>query len=210
MTRPLLAAFLAAVLHAAPAFAYQAKVVGITDGDTVTVLDSAQQQHKVRLAQIDAPEHDQPYGPKSKQALSNLVFGKTIEVEPVTTDRYGRTVAQLEAGSVDVNREMVAEGAAWAYRQYLTDQSYLQTEAEAKAARRGLWALQDDQVMPPWDWRHRGKTSSGPMSTMVQAAAASDGSELCDAAAADHSQWDSRLRGGLRDVPDVRTLRRSR
>jgi micrococcal nuclease len=82
--------------------------------------------------------------------MSDLVFGKTVEVEPVDTDCYGRTVAVVLIGPENVNREMVRRGAAWAYRQYPDDPSLVNLEAEANAHEQGLWALQLDQIMPPW------------------------------------------------------------
>jgi endonuclease YncB( thermonuclease family) len=101
------------------------KVVGIADGDTFTLLTADKQQVKIRLAEIDAPESGQPYGNKSKQALSGLVFGKDVRVVVQTTDRYGRTVGRPYVGDLDVCAEMVRMGAAWAYRDYLRDRSLL-------------------------------------------------------------------------------------
>lgn len=152
--RAALAAALLTACAPTASFAWIGEVVGVHDGDTITVLDVTKAQHKVRLASVDAPELGQPYGDKAKQALSGLVFGKTVEVEPETTDRYGRTVATIRADGTDVNRELVREGAAWAYLQYLRDPSLVGVQDEAKAEQRGLWALQRDQVMPPWEWRH--------------------------------------------------------
>ncbi len=140
--------------------AFEAKVVGVHDGDTITVLDADKVQHKIRMGSIDAPELGQPYGQNARQAMAALVFGKTIEVEPTDTDRYGRTVAVVLVDGENVNREMVREGAAWAYRQYLDDPTLVNLEAEAKAHQRGLWALQADQIMPPWEWRRGSKTQS--------------------------------------------------
>lgn len=133
--------------------AFQARVVGVTDGDTLTVLDAQNQQHRVRLAEIDAPERGQPWGDRSRQALSALVFGKTISVQQTDTDRYGRVVARVFADGQDVNRTMVEQGAAWAYRQHLTDETLIATEARARRARAGLWAMSDAQTVAPWEWR---------------------------------------------------------
>ena len=128
------------------------KVVAIAAGDTVTVLmDNT--QYKIRLAEIDTPERAQPYGSKAKEILSALVFGKTVIAKVQDMDRYGRYVARIYVGDVDVSREMVRQGAAWVYRQYLKDKSLLAVEAEAKAANRGLWALPEAQNIPPWEWR---------------------------------------------------------
>jgi endonuclease YncB( thermonuclease family) len=129
------------------------RVVGIADGDTLTVLDAARQQTRVRLAEIDAPESHQPYGSRAKQALSDLAFGKSVRVVVQDTDRYGRTVGRIYAEFVDVNAEMVRQGAAWVYRQYNRDTSLLRLEQEARDARRGLWALPEAERTPPWEWR---------------------------------------------------------
>ncbi len=120
-------------------------------------------QVKVRLGEIDTPESKQPYGERAKQALSDLAFGKPARVVVQDTDRYGRTVGRVYVGGVDVNAEMVKQGAAWAYRQYLKDQSLLTLEEQAKAAKRGLWGLPETERCPPWDWR-RGTcaTASAP------------------------------------------------
>ncbi|WP_043839199.1 thermonuclease family protein [Muricoccus aerilatus] len=129
------------------------RVVGLADGDTLTLLTPERRQVRVRLGEIDTPESRQPYGSRAQQALSELVFGKEARVVVQDTDRYGRTVGRVYAGSVDVNAEMVRQGAAWVYRQYSRDASLLQLEAEAKAARRGLWALPEAERTPPWEWR---------------------------------------------------------
>jgi endonuclease YncB( thermonuclease family) len=130
--------------------------VGISDGDTFTLLSADKQQVKIRLAEIDAPEAGQPYGNRSKQALSSLVFGKNVLVRVQTTDRYGRTVGRPYVGDLDICEEMVHMGAAWAYRRYLRDQGLLTLEAEAKAQERGLWGLSEAQNRPPWEWRRSG------------------------------------------------------
>jgi endonuclease YncB( thermonuclease family) len=129
------------------------RVVGITDGDTLTVLDEARRQTKVRLAEIDTPEAGQPYGSRAKQALSDLAFGKSVRVVVQDTDRYGRSVGRVYAGFNDINAELVRQGAAWVYRKYNRDPSLLRLEQEAREARRGLWALPDAERTPPWEWR---------------------------------------------------------
>ena len=129
------------------------RVVGVHDGDTLTLLDANRHQTKIRLAEIDTPESAQPYGSRAKQALSDLVFGKDIRVEVREQDRYGRSVGRVYAGSTDVNAAMVAAGAAWVYRQYSHDPELLRLETEARAAGRGLWSLPEAQRTPPWEWR---------------------------------------------------------
>jgi len=131
-----------------------ARVVGVHDGDTITVLTSDKRQIKIRFAEIDAPELSQPYGKKAKLLLSRMVFGKDVSIAPVTTDKYRRIVARVSQGNHDINLALVQSGAAWAYRKYVTDPAFLEAEAEARNARTGLWALQPGQITPPWEWRH--------------------------------------------------------
>ena len=154
-------AFLLLVIASAQVQAteFTGRVVTIADGDTFTLLTVDKQQIKIRLAEIDAPESGQPYGNKSKQVLSGLIFGKDVRVVVQTTDRYGRTVGRPYVGSLDVSAEMVRMGAAWAYREYLRDQGLLTLESDAKANQRGVWGLSEAQNVPPWDWR-RGLNNS--------------------------------------------------
>ncbi len=93
----------------------EGRVVGITDGDTLTLLvDRA--QHKIRLAQIDTPERAQPWGTRARQALSDKVFRKVVTVRVSDTDRYGRLIGEIWLGDRDINRELIREGYAWAYQ----------------------------------------------------------------------------------------------
>jgi endonuclease YncB( thermonuclease family) len=145
---------------AASAETLSGQVVGISDGDTFTLLTSDKTQVKIRVAEIDAPESGQPYGNKSKQALSDLIYGKDVSVTVQTTDRYGRTVGRPYVGDLDVSAEMVRIGAAWVYRQYLRDDNLLALEAEAKQAKRGIWGLSEAQNIAPWEWRRVGNSAS--------------------------------------------------
>jgi endonuclease YncB( thermonuclease family) len=140
---------------ASPALAEELRglVVGITDGDTLTLLTPERREVKIRLAEIDTPESAQPYGTRSRQALSDLAFQQHVRVDVQDIDRYGRTVGRIYAGRVDVNAEMVRRGAAWVYRRYSRDPSLLVFEDEARQARRGIWALPESQRAPPWEWR---------------------------------------------------------
>lgn len=137
---------------------FSATVVGIADGDTVTVLDSAKRQHKIRLMGTDAPEKDQAFGNRSKQSLSTLAHGQTVSVEWSKTDRYGRLVGKLlSAKGTDINLEQVKRGMAWHYKDYQREQSpedrvsYAAAEEEARESRRGLWA--DPNPIAPWQFR---------------------------------------------------------
>ena len=136
------------------------RVVGIADGDTLTLLDAGNRQHKIRLAEIDTPERGQPYANKAKQALSGMVFQQQISVRVVDTDKYGRTVGRIYVGDTDVSAELIRQGAAWVYRKYLRDNSLLTLEAEAKAAKRGIWGLSESQQIPPWEWRQLNRDSA--------------------------------------------------
>ncbi len=135
------------------------RVIAISDGDTLTLLTVDNRQVKIRLAEIDTPESKQPYGTRARQALSDLAFGKSARVDVQETDRYGRSVGRVFVGATDVNAALVEQGAAWVYRQYARDPRLLTLEAEAKAARRGLWALPEAERMPPWEWRRGGQSS---------------------------------------------------
>lgn len=127
-------------------------VVGVADGDTITVLDADKVQHKIRLAEIDAPEKAQPFGNRSKRALNELVHGKVVRVVEHGHDKYKRTIGRVYQGDVDVNAEQVKQGLAWVYRKYSKDATLSPLENEAKAQRLGLWA--DAEPVPPWTWRH--------------------------------------------------------
>lgn len=148
-------AFLAA--QAVQADGLTGKVVGVHDGDTITILSAGNTQHKIRLGQIDAPELRQDFGQVSKDALAAWVFGKTVDIEVETTDRYGRTVGRVRVDGQDANLAQVQAGMAWVYRQYAKDPAYFAAEDAAKAAKRGVWSRPD--AVPPWEYRHGGQAS---------------------------------------------------
>lgn len=134
------------------------RTVGVSDGDTITILDFTNTQHKIRLAGIDAPEKSQPFGQRSKQSLSDLVFGRTVSVETDKVDRYGRKVGKVRTPEgADANLEQVRRGLAWHYKDYQQEQSeadratYAAAEGVARGQRRGLWG--DAQPVAPWDFR---------------------------------------------------------
>jgi micrococcal nuclease len=129
-------------------------VVGVIDGDTVDVrLESG--MIRLRLHAIDAPESGQPHGKAAKQALSALVFGKSVEVEPFEQDRYDRLVARLWLAGDDINAAMLKGGHAWTYRRYAREPAYCAYEQAARDLGRGLWRLPVDQRVAPWEWRQR-------------------------------------------------------
>lgn len=129
-------------------------VVGVVDGDTADVR-LASGMIRVRFHAIDAPESAQPHGAAAKRALSDLVFGKQVDVEPFEQDRYDRLVARLWVGDLDVNAAMIKSGNAWTYRRYADDPAYCAYEKAARDLRRGLWSLAADQRAAPWEWRQR-------------------------------------------------------
>ena len=159
-------------LLASPASAdtLEGRVVRIADGDTVTVVDRDQVQHRVRLAGIDAPEKGQPFGERAKQNLARLTFGKPVEIRWHKRDRYGRLVGQVWVVSpdarcqgagcpktLDAGLAQITVGLAWHYKQYAGEQSeedrerYAFAEVEARARRAGLW--REGDPVAPWEWR---------------------------------------------------------
>ena len=135
---------------------FTGKVVGVTDGDTITVLHNGRGE-KIRLNGIDCPEKGQAYGHKAKEAASALVYGKDVTIQTYGLDKYKRTIGDVTLpDGRNLNQELVQEGMCWWYRKYAAGDTMLERlEAEARAAGRGLWA--DPNPMPPWEWRHRGR-----------------------------------------------------
>ena len=133
------------------------RVVRVTDGDTIVVLDTDKVQHKIRLQGIDAPERRQAFGTKSKEHLSDLVAGKTVEVDYSKYDRYGRVLGIVMVNGEDANLEQIEAGMAWHYKKYQREQSpsdrvkYSDAELEARRHKVGLW--RDPNAIPPWDYR---------------------------------------------------------
>lgn len=135
----------------------EGRIVGVTDGDTVSVLDASNTLHKIRLAGIDAPEKAQAFGDRSKQSLSDLSFNRLVIVETTKRDRYGRSLGKVFIDGRDVNLLQLERGMAWFYRAYQSEQSvedrtrYADAERKAKEGRKGLWT--DAAPTPPWDYR---------------------------------------------------------
>jgi endonuclease YncB( thermonuclease family) len=133
------------------------RIVGISDGDTVTLLDTFKRQYKIRLTGIDAPEKKMPFGQRSKEHLSDLIFSKDVQVETEKLDRYGRTLGKIVFDRKDINLAMINAGLAWHYKKYQQEQSasdrllYSHGEEQARFQRTGLW--RDPNPTPPWDWR---------------------------------------------------------
>ena len=129
-------------------------LVRVKDGDSLVVKVQGVAMD-VRLSGIDAPELDQPYGREAKQALVSLAAGRQLVVEPLDTDRYGRTVAHVWNGETQLNTEMVKRGGAWFYSEFARNDELYQVEQEARNAKRGLWALPRKDRVEPWVWRER-------------------------------------------------------
>lgn len=149
---------LAGALNAAT---LQGKVIGVADGDTVTLLDAQKNQHKIRLQGIDAPEKAQAFGNKSKQSLHEMVHGKEVFVDVQKKDKYGRSVGKILVNQTDACLEQIKRGMAWHYKQYANEQSpedrdvYAQAESTARAQSLGLW--KDKSPTPPWAFRKQNK-----------------------------------------------------
>lgn len=126
------------------------KVVGVSDGDTLTVIEN-NVTTKIRLAGIDAPESGQAFGSRAKSELSRLVFGQHVTYEPESTDQYGRVVAHVSVNGEWVNLWMVNAGMAWHYKRYSSSTELAAAEIMARRNRRGLWV--DPNPIPPWDFR---------------------------------------------------------
>ena len=142
-------------------------VVGVSDGDTITVLDGAKVRHKIRVSGIDAPENKQAFGQVSKENLSRLVFDKEVDIEWTKRDRYKRIVGKVLVASpncssdcsrtFDAGLSQVNAGLAWWYRKYAKEQpaddlpKYEKAELAAQSRRQGLWG--DKSPIAPWDWR---------------------------------------------------------
>ena len=156
-------------------------VVGVADGDTVTLLvepggapgsgvrrvslregNPAPEQVRVRLEGIDTPERAQPWGARARQSLADKVLRRRVRVGSKGEDRYGRLLGRIYLGSRDINREMVREGHAWVYRRYTSDPGLIADERTARASRVGLWSLPQEDRVPPWDWRRQRRRAGSP------------------------------------------------
>jgi len=164
--RLLLPVLILLLLAAAPAHGWSGRVCRVADGDTISVLHEGRAV-KIRLYGIDCPEKHQAFGQKAKTFTSQMAFGKVVEVQPVTRDRYGRTVAWVHVGGRCLNEEILRAGYAWHFKRFSGDPHLAELEGQARAARAGLWG--DPSPVAPWEFRKgRNGTRSEP-----QAASAS-------------------------------------
>lgn len=139
------------------------RVVGVADGDTITILDSSNIQYKIRLSGIDAPEKRQPFGSASMKSLSDMVYGKEVTVNSKKYERYQHVVGKVMINGVDVNLQQLKRGMAWFFKHYQNEQSsqdqsdYSHAQEIAEKSRLGLWA--GKEPTPPWEFRRQGKTN---------------------------------------------------
>ena len=132
------------------AVTFNAKVIKVIDGDSL-VVKSGLRTTEVRLSGIDAPEYSQTYGKICGNQLRGKILGKNVQLKTVDTDRYGRSVAVIYLANRNINREIVANGCAWAYRKYLDDNSLIGLEQQARRKKIGLWSKSNP--LPPWQYR---------------------------------------------------------
>lgn len=133
----------------------EGKVIGVADGDTITVLDSSKIQHKISLAGIDAPESSQDFGQKSKQHLSSLVFDRPVVVQYDKLDKYGYIIGKVLLEGKDINYVQILFGYAWHYKEYQSEEDrkvYAEAEVKARLSKRGLWSTPNPT--PPWVYRN--------------------------------------------------------
>lgn len=136
-------------------------VVNVADGDTVTLLLPDRTRHRIRLAEIDAPETGQPFGRQSKNSVIRMCAQRNASVYVNDVDRYGRLIGRVICDGVDTSAEQVRTGMAWVYDSYVSDKSLYELQEDAKTSRVGLWF--DLSPIPPWEWRKgsRGNSSQG-------------------------------------------------
>ena len=135
-----------------------ARVVKVTDGDTIHVRQG-EKETIVRLAQIDAPEHDQPFGEAARIWLARECSGGEVRIVESGKDRYGRTIGDVHLAGRWLNKALVERGYAWHYTRFSQSKELAAAEADARKAKRGLWIDLDSSSppVPPWEWRNRQK-----------------------------------------------------
>lgn len=159
---------LALLLLPGLALAWSGKTVGVSDGDTITVMRD-KSPVKIRLYGVDCPEKSQAFGQKAKQFTSSIVFNQIVEVETMATDRYGRSVGIVHVGNKTLNEELLKAGFAWLYQQYCKKRfchDWAGLADNARGGRLGLWA--DPQPTPPWDFRRTARGGPAPDDNAVK------------------------------------------
>lgn len=158
----------------------------VLDGDTIKLRSVSQGEVLVRLDQIDAPENRQPWSNRSKQMLTRLLGREMLCVTGHDRDRYGRLVGEIHVGRTNINYEMVRQGGAWAYRQYLRDSSLVALEQAARAKKAGLWSMPEEEITAPWEFRKARREASAAKAASAALAAdlstqSSSGALSCEA-----------------------------
>ncbi|NLJ26386.1 MAG: nuclease [Deltaproteobacteria bacterium] len=187
--------FLLLFLFSTSCFAWSGKVVGISDGDTITVMHDGKGE-KIRLYGVDCPESHQDFGSRAKQFTSGKVFGKTVDIEPVDTDRYGRTVGIVKSDGQAINRTLIDSGMAWVYDQYCTRSEcteWRRLQEKAHAGKVGLWSIPNPT--PPWEFRHSSSKSTWSMllATNTSSGASTSSSQVQQTESAYHGNVKSHV-----------------
>lgn len=151
---------------------FDAKVVGVTDGDTIRVLTDDRKEIKIRLEGIDAPEVAQEHSKQATTFLKSAIGLHKVTVKPTGTDKYGRMLAFIWFEDVNINEKIIKAGWAWHFKEYNSDQNLADAETEARNAKRGLW--KDPNPMAPWDYRHLGKAEPTPSVSRPEATSTLD------------------------------------
>jgi len=133
---------------------YEGKVIKVLDGDSINIIHQGKET-RIRLAEIDAPEHGQAFWKKSKQALEKRVAGKQVSVEEFDRDQYGRVVGHVYVNDTWINGELVKEGYAYVYTRYAVSKKLYGYESQAEKSKLGVWKLPEQERVKPWDWRKR-------------------------------------------------------
>ncbi len=142
------------LLHACISQTYEGRVINVADGDSFTILHQGKEL-RVRLAEVDAPEHGQPYWKKSKQALKDYVLDKNILVEEFDVDQYNRLVGHVYIDETWINGELVRLGHAYVYTDYAVSAKLFKYEQAAEKNKKGIWQLPANQRVKPWLWRNK-------------------------------------------------------
>lgn len=146
--------FACILLNACISQTYEGRVIKVADGDSITMLHQGKELH-IRLAEVDAPEHGQPYWKKSKQALQDYVLNKNILVEEFDVDQYDRLVGHVYVDDLWVNGELVRQGYAYVYTDFAVSAKLYKYEKAAENNRLGIWKLPSQERMKPWIWRKK-------------------------------------------------------
>lgn len=127
------------------------KVISVTDGDTIKILDEKNKVYKIRLIDIDAPEKKQAFGNKSKENLAKYIAGQIVRVEYDKLDRYKRILGTVYLKDKNINKQQITDGYAWQYKKYSKNNEYKNQERISRNNKKGLWS--DENPLEPWEYR---------------------------------------------------------